>query len=290
MREAGAQLCASLKAPFDIGLLAGHRTDLRNHRKVVVIDGRITYCGSQNCADPAFLPKRRFAPWVDIMIRFEGPIARQAEVIFAWAWMTEMEEDLRPELSGAAPSPLPDGFAAITVGTGPLSPHGSMTDMFVAVLAEARVSAVITTPYFAPDPPLLAAIIAAARRGIDLTVVFPRRNDNRILGAIGRAYYPALAQAGVRIFEFRGGLLHAKTLVVDDTLAFVGSANMDRRSLDLNFENNILLESAHIAGQVREHQRQWLANSIEIEHDGIAARSLVRRFVDNSLTMVAAIF
>ena len=117
-----------------------------------------------------------------------------------------------------------------------------------------------------------------------------RRNDNRIVGAIGRAYYPALARARVRIFEFRGGLLHAKTLVVDDMLAFVGSANMDRRSLDLNFENNILLESADVAGQVREHQRQWLANSIEIDHDGIAARSLVRRFIDNSLTMVAAIF
>ncbi|MFD2431416.1 phospholipase D-like domain-containing protein [Sphingobium scionense] len=115
-----------------------------------------------------------------------------------------------------------------------------MTDIFVAVLASAQESVTITTPYFAPDPPLLAAIVAAARRGVEIRIVFPRRNDSRIVGAISSAYYPTLAAAGVRIFEFRGGLLHAKTLVVDGSLGLVGSANMDRRSLDLNFENNAL--------------------------------------------------
>jgi len=83
MSDAGASLCASLKVPLGLAFLAGHRVDLRNHRKIVVIDGQITYCGSQNCADPAFLVKKKFAPWVDIMIRYQGPIVWQAEVIFA---------------------------------------------------------------------------------------------------------------------------------------------------------------------------------------------------------------
>jgi len=290
MQDAGARTCASLTAPFGLGFLIGHRTDLRNHRKIVVIDGRITYCGSQNCADPAFLPKRRFGPWVDLFIRFEGPVARQAQIIFASAWMAETGEPMDGVLA-TDPLDVPQGgFTAIAAGTGPLSPHAAMTDIFVSVLAAARRTAAITNPYFAPDPPLLGAIVAAARRGVEVTIVFPRRNDSAIVGAISRAYYPVLAAAGVRIFEFGGGLLHAKTLVVDDILALVGSSNMDRRSLDLNFENNILFESPPLAAEVVGLQRRWLDQSIEVDREAVAARPLLRRLVDNSLTMVAALF
>lgn len=290
MRNSGARLCASLSVPFGLGFLAGHRTDLRNHRKIIVIDGGITWCGSQNCADPAFLPKRKFAPWVDILIRYEGPIGRQADLIFASAWTAETGEDLRTLFTADPPQPIKDGFTAIAVGSGPMSPHSTMTDIFVSLLASARERVTITTPYFAPDPPLQDAIVAAARRGVDLTIVFPRRNDSRIVGAISRAYYPALARAGVRIYEYCGGLLHAKTLVVDDRIALVGSANMDRRSLDLNFENNVLFESDALAAVVSEHQRRWLSDSTEIDHDGVVARPLPRRFIDNLLAMASPLF
>jgi len=290
MRDAGARLCSSLQAPLGLGFLVGHRTDLRNHRKIAVIDGRVTYCGSQNCADPAFLVKRRFAPWVDILVRYEGPVARQADIIFASAWTAETGEDLRPYMTMDPPQPSADGFAAIATGTGPLSPRGTMTDMFVAVLAAAKVSVTITTPYFAPDPPLIGAIVAAARRGVEVRIVFPRRNDNRIVGAISRAYYPVLAKAGVRIFEYYGGLLHAKTVVVDDALALIGSSNMDRRSLELNFENNILFESAELAVQLRDRQQRWLKEAIEIDRGDATNRAIARRFVDNLLTMTAALF
>jgi cardiolipin synthase len=290
MRNSGAHLYASLPAPFGLGFLTGHRTDLRNHRKIIVIDGRITWCGSQNCADPAFLPKRKFAPWVDILIRYEGPVARQADLIFGSAWTAETGEDLRATFAVDPPPPIKNGFTAIAVGSGPLSPHSTMTDIFVSLLANARERVTITTPYFAPDPPLLDAIVAAARRGVDLTIVFPHRNDSRIVGAISRAYYPVLARAGVLIYEYCGGLLHAKTLVVDDRVALVGSANMDRRSLDLNFENNILFESDALAAAVGEHQRRWLSDSIAIDHDGTVARRLPRRFLDNLLTMASPLF
>lgn len=290
MRDAGARLCASLKVPLGLAPLAGHRLDLRNHRKITVIDGRITYCGSQNCADPAFLVKRRFAPWVDILIRYEGPVARQADLVFAGMWTAETGEDLRDAIVAQPLAPSVDGFAAIAVGTGPLSPRGTMSDIFGACLSAARESVTITTPYFAPDPMLLGAIVAAARRGVALSIVFPHRNDSRVVGAISRAYYPVLARAGARIFEYRGGLLHAKTLVVDGALALVGSSNMDRRSLDLNFENNVLFRSPDLAGEVMAHQRAWIADSIEIDHDGVASRPLPRRFLDNVLTIVGALF
>lgn len=290
MRQAGAHVCASLKAPLGLGLLSGHRTDLRNHRKIVVVDGRVTWGGSQNCADAAFLPKRKFAPWVDILIRYEGSIARQADLIFASAWMAETGEDMRPALAGEARASRSKGFVAIAVGTGPMSPRASMTDLFVAVLAAARNRAVITTPYFAPDPPLLNAIVAAARRGVSVTIVFPKRNDSRMVGAISRAYYPVLSEAGVRIHEFQDGLLHAKTIVVDERLALVGSANMDRRSLDLNFENNVLLESADLAAEISEHQARWLREAPEVDRQTIARRSLARSFFDNLLTMAGPLF
>ncbi len=290
MAAAGAHLCASLKVPFGLAFLAGHRIDLRNHRKIVVVDGRATWCGSQNCADPAFLPKRKFAPWVDIFIRYEGPIVRQAEVIFASDWSVETGEDLREHIIRTDPAPIAGGFDAITVGTGPLSPKKAMTDIFTGVLAAARHSLVVTTPYFAPDTTLLDAIVAAARRGVDVRIVFPRRNDSRAVGAISRAYYPQLAGAGVRIFEYGGGLLHAKTLVADETVALVGSSNMDRRSLDLNFENNVLFRSEQLCREVIAMQHKWFAETVEIRAEDIARRSIVRRFGDNVLTMVAPLF
>jgi len=148
----------------------------------------------------------------------------------------------------------------------------------------------ISTPYFAPDPPLIGALVAAARRGVDVRIIFPRRNDSRVVAAISRACYPILADAGVRIFEYCGGLLHAKTMVVDDALAVIGSSNMDRRSLDLNFENNVLFESVELAAQLRDRQDRWLETSVAIDRDAATSRPITRRFVDNLLTVIAAVF
>tara|TARA_B100001179_G_C18599010_1_gene408961 strand:+ start:656 stop:2089 length:1434 start_codon:yes stop_codon:yes gene_type:complete len=290
LNEAGAQLCELLPAPLGLGFLVGRRTDLRNHRKIAVIDGQITYCGSQNCADPDFLVKAAFAPWVDIMLRFEGPVARQADLIFTQAWAMETCEDVHTHFAAAVPDIAPNGFPAIAAGTSPLTPRGAMSDMFVAAVSAARTTICITTPYFAPDPSLANAIVAAARRGVDVRIIFPHRNDSRIIGAISRAYYPILAGAGVRIFEFRGGLLHAKTLVVDDRLVLIGSSNMDRRSLDLNYENNILLESTAIAAMVRNRQEKWLEECVQVEREDACSRPLARRLGDNLLTMIAPVF
>lgn len=290
MSDAGASLCSSLKVPLGLAFLAGRRVDLRNHRKIVVIDGQITYCGSQNCADPAFLIKKKFAPWVDIMIRYEGPIVRQAEIIFVSDWTVETGEDLRDLIRHTEPAPIVGGFDAIASGTGPLSPKGAMTGIFVAVIAAAQHSLVITTPYFAPDTTLLAAIVSAARRGVAVSIVFPHRNDSRALGSISRAYYPELAEAGARIFEYRGGLLHAKTIVADGAVGLVGSANMDRRSLDLNFENNVLFNSVELCGDVSAHQQRWLSKCIEIKREAITRRLILREFGDNLLTMIAPLF
>ncbi len=289
LEASGVRVCASMKLSMGLGVIVGSRVDIRNHRKIVVVDNCITWCGSQNCADPEFRVKPRYAPWVDIMLRFTGPVARQNQRLFAADWMVEADEDLSahwkamlPDSDAAASDDL---LPAIAFGTGPLSPIGAMSDVFVSLLGCAQSEVVISNPYFVPDPPLLAALIACAARGVSTTLILPARNDSWVVGVISRAYYPQLAEAGVQLFEYRPGLLHAKTLLVDGQVALVGSANMDRRSLELNFENNILLCSVAMAETIRQRQNQWLADSSEVSSHAVAHRSLPRRMGDNLVAM-----
>lgn len=284
MREAGVNLCASLPPLSGGGLFKGTRIDLRNHRKIVVIDNCITYCGSQNCADAAFLPKAKFAPWVDIMLRLEGPIAAQNEILFASNWGVEMHANLT--LQQAMPA-FEDGFSAIAFGTIPGLPPGTSSAIFTSLLFAAQHEVVITTPYFVPDQSLLAAIVACARRGVSTTLILPKRNDSFIVGAISKAQYRRLIQAGVHIFEYRPGLLHAKTMVIDGEIAIVGTTNMDRRSLDLNLENNLLLHSCDVAGRVLERQKTWLVDADAVDPQEVLQRSFWRRIGDNLASIAA---
>lgn len=287
MRGAGVRLCTSMKLFRGRLLFLGKRMDLRNHRKIVVVDNRITWCGSQNCADPEFRIKPRFAPWVDIMLRFEGSVALQNQLLFASDWMAEAGEDLGALM--IAPSSNREGFPAIAFGTGPTSPRGAMSDVFASLMFCAEREVVISNPYFVPDPPLLAALIGCARRGVETTLILPKRNDAWVVGAISKAYYVGLVDAGVRLFEFRDGLLHAKTLIVDGKAALIGSANMDRRSLELNFENNILLYSPDVANAIRQRQNAWLADSDAISPALVKRRPLLRRIGDNIATLFGPI-
>jgi cardiolipin synthase len=289
MAEAGVRLQSALPIAGGLRALLGSRVDLRNHRKIVVIDNRLTFCGSQNCADPEFRVKPRFAPWVDIMLSFEGPVVQQNQLLFATDWMAEAGEDLTALLARPAPAAAPAGFPAIAFGTGPNSPKGAMSDVFVALLSGAEREVLISTPYFVPDAPLLAALVSCARRGVETLLILPARNDSWAVGAISRAHYPELIAAGVRVFEFHGGLLHAKTLVPDRAVALVGSANMDRRSIDLNFENNILLSCPTMADAIRARQAEYLRDATEILPETLRHRTILLRLWQNGLTMFSPV-
>jgi len=285
MRDAGIRLCVSMKIWRGL-VWAGNRVDLRNHRKIVVVDNHVTWCGSQNCADAEFRVKPRFAPWVDIMLRLEGPVARQNQLLFASDWLAEAGESLHALLAAPILQEASDGFTAIAFGTGPTSEPGAMSSVFVGLLYAATREVVISNPYFVPDQQLLAALIACARRGVSTTLILPALNDSLLVGAISKAHYSLLVRAGVRLFEFHAGLLHAKTLVVDGMVALVGSANMDRRSLDLNYENNVLLYDVTLVQQIRQRQDAWLTQSDAVEPARVLGRPLLRRLADNAATVV----
>ena len=261
------------------------RIDLRNHRKIVVIDNSITYCGSQNCADPEFRVKPKYAPWVDAMIRFEGPVALQNQYVFVSDWMTYVDEDIRSVLTEHAIAPV-TGFTAQVIATGPTVRASAMPEVFTALMYSARETLTITTPYYVPNEPMQAALCAAANRGVDTTIVFPARNDSFVVAAASRSYYADLLSAGVKVFEYTKGLLHTKSLTVDSSVTLIGSANMDRRSFDLNYENNILLCDPDLTSSVRERQKTYLADSQPVHLEDVENWPMSRRLWNNAVAMV----
>jgi cardiolipin synthase len=286
MRAAGVRVAVGLPIGNPLLRLFVGRIDLRNHRKIVVIDDRITYCGSQNCADPEFLVKAKFAPWVDAVVRFEGPIARQNQYLFASDWMTYVPDDLIDCLERPLPSHRAGGMPAQVIGTGPTVRYSAMPEMFEGMMSAARRELVVSTPYFVPNEALFNALCTTAWRGVDTTIIFPARNDSWIVGAASRSYYDDLLAAGVKIYEYEGGLLHTKSLTVDGELTLIGSANMDRRSFDLNYENNILFYDPGLTGEVRRRQQDYLARSRRVTGEMVAAWSTPQRLWNNGIAMM----
>lgn len=287
MRDAGAHCTVALDDIPRLGNLAIGRPDLRNHRKIAVIDDTIAYCGSQNCADPAFLPGKKYAPWVDVFFRCEGPVVAQEQWLFLTIWQAESGERIAADAVSSITSTHDEGGLGAMFGTGPASRENAMTDAFVACIAAAEENLVITTPYFVPDAALLAAICAAPRRGVKTILIVPERNNSWLVAQAAYATYGAMLDAGVELYEYPLGLLHSKTLTADGSIALVGSANMDRRSLQLNFENNLLVTDAGTATLTRTRQQQYLDASHRVDPASVASWSFGRRLVQNTVSMLA---
>jgi cardiolipin synthase len=161
-----------------------------------------------------------------------------------------------------------------------------MPDVFEALMYAARRELVTTTPYYVPDEAMQAALCASARRGVVTTVIFPARNDSWIVGASSRSNYADLLAAGVRIFEYDGGLLHTKSLTLDGDVTLIGSANMDRRSFELNYENNILFFDPALTAETRCRQDAYLARSHPVTAEIVARWPISRRLWNNTIAML----
>ena len=288
MRDAGVHVATALPIGNPLLRPLKGRIDLRNHRKILVVDGRITYCGSQNCADPEFLVKAKYAPWVDAVLRFEGPIVRQNQHLFASDWMSYTDEDIDAVLTSPIDAPQA-GFPAQVIGTGPTVRYSALPDIFETLFHCARRELVISTPYYVPDESMQNALCAAAWRGVKTTIIFPAKNDSWIVGAASRSYYLDLLEAGVQIHEYEGGLLHTKSLTLDGEVTLIGSANMDRRSFDLNYENNILLFSPELTRTVRQRQQEYIAHARPVTRETVESWSLFKRLSHNTLAMLSPV-
>ena len=253
MKDGGVHLAIALPIDRPLKVILTSRIDLRNHRKITLIDQQITYVGSQNCADEAFRVKPRFAPWVDIMLRVQGPAVEQMQQAFASDWAQSGASFAPPPIRVAkAQGP---GFSAVTIAEGPTERARATPQLVSILLASARQEVLISTPYFVPDTTVLDALCAAALREVRVTLILPARNDSWIVGAVSRSHYWRLLNAGVQIHEYRPGLLHAKTMCIDGTVSFIGSTNLDLRSFDLNFENNVLLQDESTTQAITKRQQ-----------------------------------
>lgn len=288
LSDSGAEVRVALPVGNPLMTATRGRVDLRNHRKSMIVDNRIAWCGSQNLADPEFRIKPRYAPWVDIMSRWEGPVVRQCQYLFVSDWMGDGGGDISALLSDPQPSG-PGNIIAQVLGTGPTTRYDAMPSCFAELIHSARRQLVVTTPYFVPDEQVLFALTSAAMRGVETILVLPRRNDSIVVAATSRSYYRDLIAAGVKLFEYRCGLLHAKTMVVDGKLGMIGSANLDRRSFELNFENNILFADEDFARTVRERQERFIADCDEATMADVEHFSLAQRLWQNSLAMLSPI-
>jgi cardiolipin synthase len=290
LRDSGCQARVALPVGNFFWTLIRGRVDLRNHRKLLVIDNSIAWCGSQNIADPEFRIKPHYAPWVDVMTRWEGPVAQHCQFLFVSDWIAEGGEDISGLLlEDLAPPPTSGAIIAQVIGTGPTSSFDAMSACFSELIHSTRRELVITTPYFVPDEQLLFALTSAARRGVRTIMAVPKRCDSRVVAATCRSYYEDLIKAGIELYEYRKGLLHAKTMVVDRSVALIGSANLDRRSFELNFENNILFSDRAFAEAIRGRQDQYLADSDRVSADEVAAIGVGRRLWQNLLATMSPV-
>lgn len=287
MRAAGVQVAVALPIGNPLMTILKSRLDLRNHRKITVIDGNVTWCGSQNCADPEFRVKAKYAPWIDIMLRLEGPVVAQNQLLFAADWIAHSGGDI-----GDFPVPCvrrDPGFVAQIMGDGPTERTLATPHLFAALMYSAQREVVISTPYFVPNSVVLEAICAVAWRGVAVKMIFPRRNDSWVVAAASQSSYRQLLEAGVEIWEHRDGLLHAKTVTVDRQIALIGSSNLDLRSFDLNYESNLLLSDSGVTGAIADRQADYIAGSDRVGLAQVNAWPYHRRIWNNVIATIGPV-
>jgi cardiolipin synthase len=219
---------------------------LRNHRKIVVIDGQVAFMGSQNIGDEYRGRLRRLSPWHDTHMRLSGPAALFLQQTFAEDWYLAVRERLDREDYFRAPQ-RPGGSVVQILATGPDQRVSPLAQIMFAAVSSARSSIRIATPYFVPDLAVRLALVHAFYRGVRVQLVLPTRSDSRLALWAARSFYPELVEAGVDIYEYDAGVIHSKLVTVDDRWCLLGSANMDARSFRLNFEVTALIYDPRVA-------------------------------------------
>jgi cardiolipin synthase len=272
------------------------RPDLRNHRKLLVVDGEVGFTGSQNLTEPGYnKPKNHELgrEWVELMVRLEGPTVTSLESVFAADWFTETEELLEVRTHGGSGVPRPDALHGVVgqlVPSGPGYPMENNLRMFTTLLYSAQRRISLTSPYFVPDESLLYAVTTAAQRGVDIELFVSELSDQFMVGHAQASYYRALLEAGVRIYRYPAPyILHSKHFTVDDDVAVIGSSNMDMRSFALNYEISLMLLGPDVVRRMRHVEDRYRAISKPLSMEEWSDRPARLKYVDNVMRLTAAL-
>ncbi len=286
LREGGVQVHSGLP----VGLLQARfrRWDLRLHRKIVVIDEGVGYTGSQNMADPStFKTEKGVGQWVDAMVRVEGEAAEALLVTFLSDWQLETGSGIEQLERAIQATPTISKKAAIVqvIPTGPTLARDVAKQIIINAIYGASGRLVLTTPYYVPDENLQLAMLAAARRGVEVTLIVPEKVDSRLVQLASAPYLNDLLEAGVSVLLYQKGLLHTKSITVDERYSLFGSLNLDARSLHLNFEITVAVYDRAFTRDLRKLQLDYIADSKPMIAP--ARPPFARRLLENAVRLLA---
>jgi cardiolipin synthase len=265
------------------------RFDLRMHRKIVVIDGSIAYTGSLNLVDPRYFKQDAgVGQWVDAMVRVRGPAVEGLAITFLEDWELESEEGVENlQQIGDVHHLKACGETALQViPSGPLNESTEIQDILLMAIYAARSELILTTPYFVPEDALLTALISAARRGVDVTLVVPARVDSMLIRLASQAVKGDMLLAGIRVMLFNEGLLHTKSITIDGEISLFGSLNLDPRSLHLNFEITLAVYDRDFTSRLRDLQQSYIAQSYPMDLEKWQRRTRFTSFTENAARLL----
>ena len=282
LRRAGVEIIPLL--PVSLFRMFYRRVDLRNHRKIVVIDNAVAYTGSQNMVDPRYFKQGEgVGQWIDVIIRMQGPAVEAMSGTFFEDWHIETGKgrEVIEQSSGTLLVGEHGEFPVQVVPSGPGFRPQAIHQLLLTMLYSARRELTITTPYFVPDESIKMALLSAVQRGVSVTIIVPALVDSMLVRHASRAVFDELLAAGVTIAQFSGGLLHTKSIVVDRDFCSVGSVNLDMRSFWLNFEISLFVYDAEFTARFRSLNADYLERSELLDLDVWQRDPKRRRFLEN---------
>lgn len=271
------------------------RPDLRNHRKILVVDGVVGYTGSLNLVEPGYKrasSHRLGREWVDVMARVTGTAVTSLDVVFATDWFSETGDHLRDDLHRPPPGGyrIENGLISQVIPSGPGFATENNLRLFNHLFYAATRRLVVVSPYLVPDDSMLYALTSAAHRGVEVTLVVCRKADQFMVQHAQQSYYEQLLQSGIRIFRYPDpDVLHAKLFTVDDDVAVFGSSNMDMRSFSLNMEVSVMLVGPEAVAAINPVIERYLEVSDELTLDEWRERPRAARWTDNVFRLTSAL-
>lgn len=282
LRSAGVEVVSALPPSLR------RRADLRYHRKIMVIDDRVGYTGSQNLVDPRFFKQEvGVGPWVDAVARVEGPAVTLLADIFELDWSIETGTVFTPpkRRSDKSPEAVNDRTLVQVIPSGPTAYPDAIRRLLLTAIYSARRTLTLTTPYFVPDEAVLTALISVAQSGVAVTLIVPEKNDSFLVRRASEACFDDLIAVGARIALFQGGLLHTKSMVIDSAVSVFGSVNLDMRSFWLDFEDSLFVYGTEFSNRISELQQFYLSRSVFLEAEKWRKRPARRRFMENTIRL-----
>lgn len=263
MRAAGIKVCCFMPVAFPF---LTSKLNNRNHRKIAVIDGKIGFTGGINVAD-RYVTGTRFGPWRDTHLRIEGDAVNMLQAIFMTDWYFVSGRELLDDEKYFPKSRIRTRSPIQIASSGPDSDWASIMQAFFAAINKAERSIYISTPYFLPNQAILTALKVAALSGVDVRIILPYRSDSKIVYWASRSYIGEMLDAGIKVYFYCQGFNHSKLLIIDDTFSSVGSANMDIRSFEDNFEVSAIMYDPKTAEELTGYFMRDISNSVAIARE-----------------------